>query len=82
MSDLSKFPLFYVEIKDDRPERSLLSDDEDECSAGGEHEPETEHDELTTSFWGNIQTTKFSITSCSKCGEICRPNHNEGNDDD
>jgi hypothetical protein len=64
MSDLHKFPL-CISIKP--------IDDEDECAVGGEHEPETEYDELTTEFWGNIQTTKFQITSCAKCGELCRP---------
>lgn len=47
------------------------------CLDGSEHEPVIETDELTTEFWGALQTTiKITIT-CAKCGEHCRPRHEE-----
>lgn len=47
------------------------------CPDGGEHEPETVSDSLTTNFWGHPQTMRFEITTCTKCGQTCEPNQHE-----
>jgi hypothetical protein len=62
---LGNFPVYYVEMKD--------TDDEDECPAGGMHLPESEVDSITTEFWGELRTDRYTRTTCAKCGEQCEP---------
>jgi hypothetical protein len=52
----------------------------DLCPDGTEHEPVVKTEELTD-FWGQSQTTiKLTIT-CAKCGEACRPRHEDERDE-
>ncbi len=59
--------LYYVTIPHDPPDPNLLEDDE--CSAGGDHEPQYEDASSSGNFWGEPVLEKRTIASCLKCGE-------------
>jgi hypothetical protein len=65
---LDNYPLSFESIPF-RKTDNILSDDEDECVLGGEHDPVVETDDYPEFQNGHLINRRVSWAHCNKCGE-------------